>query len=242
MSIVRMMVAGLCLAATPVFAQVAAPLPAAQQPAPAAPQPAAPAPQQPPAAGTPIVPAPVATNAPLGARMFLGSTGMIFNAVRPERVVDFELVIGYLQAALAKSASAQVREQAKGWRVYKAVEPGPNGTILYVFWIDPAVMSADYALGPILSDAFPDQVEQIWKLYQGALASGGSLLNLVTVQPPPLPPPGAPILPATPEIIRPGPPAGVPPATVPPAIVPPATVPPATVPPATTAPAKPAVP
>ena len=232
MSIVRMMVAGLCLAATPVFAQVAAPLPPAQQPAPAAPQPAAPqpaapAPQPPPAAGMPIVPAPVAPSVPLGARMFLGSTGIIFNAVRPERVVDFELVIGYLQAALAKSANAQVREQAKGWRVYKAVEPGPNGTILYVFWIDPAVMSADYALGPILSDAFPDQVEQIWKLYQGALASGGSLLNLVTVQPPPLPPPGAPIVPATPEIIRPGPPAGVPPVTAPPA---------------TTAPLKPAAP
>lgn len=235
MSIVRMMVVGLCLAATPALAQVAPSLPAAQQPAP--PQPAAPAPQQPPVAGTPIVPAPVATNTPLGARMFLGSTGIIFNAVRPERVVDFELVIGFLQAALAKSANAQVREQAKGWRMYKAVEPGPNGTILYVFWIDPAVMTADYALGPILSDAFPDQVEQIWKLYQGALASGGSLLNLVTVQPPPLPPPGTPILPAVPEAVRPGPPAGVPPATAPPA-----TAPPATAPPAAGAPAKPAVP
>src|SRR5688572_4461322 len=246
MSIVRMMVAGLCLAAAPVFAQVAAPVPAAQQPAPpapAAPQPAAPAPQQPPAAGTPIVPAPVAANTPLGARMFLGSTGMILNPVRPERVVDFELVIGYLQAALAKSANAQVREQAKGWRVFKMVEPGPNGTVVYVFWIDPAVMGADYALGPILSDAFPDQVEQIWKLYQGALAGGGTLANLITVQPPPLPPPGAPILPATPETVRPGPPAGVPPATAPPATaVPPATPPSATAPPATTAPAKPTVP
>lgn len=213
MSIARMTVVGLCLAATPALAQVAGPLPAAQQPAPAAPQPGAPAPQAPPPGATPIVPAPVASNVPLGARIFLGSTGVIFNAVRPERVVDFELVIGYLQAALAKSANAQVRQQAAGWRMFKAVEPGPNGTILYVFWMDPAVMGADYALGPILSDAFPDQVEQIWKLYQGALASGGSLLNLVTVQPPPLPPPGTPILPATPETARPGPPAGVPPAT-----------------------------
>ena len=193
MSIARMMVAGLFLAGSPVFAQAAAP----QQPAPP---------------GTPVVPAPVASTVPLGARVFLGSTGIIFNAVRPERVVDFELVIGYLQEALAKSANAQVREQAKGWRVFKAVEPGPNGTVLYVFWIDPAVMGADYALGPILSDAFPDQVEQIWKLYQGALASGGSLLNLVTVQPPPLPPPGEPIGPAVPEPVRPGPPADAPPA------------------------------
>ncbi len=218
MSIARMIVAGLCLAGVPVFAQVAAPPAAtAQQPVPTASQPGpSGAPQQPPG-GAPIVPAPAATNVPLGARMFLGSTGVIFNAVRPERVVDFELVIGYLQAALAKSANAQVREQAKGWRMYKAVEPGPNGTILYVFWMEPAVMGADYALGPILSDAFPDQVEQIWKLYQGALASGGSLLNLITVAPPPLLPPGAPIVSATPDVLRPGPPAGVPPPAAPPA-------------------------
>jgi len=51
------------------------------------------------------------------------------------------------------------------------------------------VAGADYALGPILSDAYPDQIEQIWKLYQGALAGPGSqtLLNLTPVQPPPLP-------------------------------------------------------
>ena len=218
MSIARLMVAGLCLAGAPVYAQVAAP-PATT--APAAPQPGLSGmPQQPTPGGAPIVPAPVATNVPLGARMFLGSTGVIFNAVRPERVVDFELVIGYVQEALARSANAQVREQAKGWRMYKAVEPGPNGTILYVFWMDPAVMGADYALGPILSDAFPDQVEQIWKLYQGALASGGSLLNLITVVPPPLPPPGAPIVPATPDVLRPGPPAGVPPSAAPKPAVP----------------------
>jgi hypothetical protein len=163
--------------------------------------------------------------------MFLGSTGVIFNAVRPERVVDFELVIGFLQAAMAKSQNPQVREQAKGWRMFKAVEPGPNGTILYVFWMDPAVTGADYALGPILSDAFPEQVEQIWKLYQGALASGGSLLNLVPVQPPPLPPPGTPITPAVPEPVRPGPP---------PAATPPASTAPSA--PGAMTPAKPAAP
>lgn len=211
MSIARVVVMSLLLAG----AQVTAPAPgAAQQPAPTVPPPQTAAP------GTPAVPAPVVTNVPLGARVFLGSTGIIFNAVRPERVVDFELVIGYVQAALAKSANAQVREQAKGLRFFKAVEPGPNGTILYVFWIDPAVMGADYALGPILSDAFPDQVEQIWKLYQGALASGGSLLNLVTVQPPPLPPPGAPVGPGVPGPVRPTPPGVVPPATVAPAAPP----------------------
>jgi len=155
---------------------------------------------------------------------FLG-TGIILNAVRPERAVDFELVIGYLQAAFEKSASPQVRTQAAGWRMFKATEPGPNNTVLYVFLLDPTVVGAEYALGPILSDAYPDQVEQIWKLYQGALAGAGSqsLLNLTPVMPPPLPPAGAPV----------PPPAGTPP---------PATTFPGAAPTTSPAPRPPAVP
>ena len=179
-----------------------------QQPAPQKPAPQPPAPgtsQQP---GSSVVPAPVVPVNPAGARTFTGPTGIIFNAVRPERVVDFELVIGYLQAALEKSTNAQAREQAKGWRMFKATEPGPNGTVLYVFLMDPAVPNAEYALGPILSEAYPDQIEQIWKLYQGALAGAGSqtLLNLAPVKPPPLPPPGAAPTEAPPADARPAPP------------------------------------
>jgi hypothetical protein len=140
--------------------------------------------------------------------MFTAKAGLIFNAVRADRVVDFEMVMGYLQAALAKSTDAGVRAQAQGWRMFKAAEPGPNGTALYVFVIDPAVPGAEYGLGRILSDAYPDQIQEIWKLYTGALAGGGSLLNLVPVQPPatlPAPPPAA--APAAPAAPRPAPPA-----------------------------------
>ena len=77
--------------------------------------------------------------------------GCILNAVRPERVADFEKLIGYLQAALATSTDTTVRAQAEGWRVFKASEPGPNGVVLYVFVFDPAVAGADYGLGRILA-------------------------------------------------------------------------------------------
>ena len=160
-----------------------------------------------PVAPGPVVPAPVVPPVSLGARAFTAPTGIIFNAVRPERVVDFEMVIGYLQAAFDQSTDAGVRAQARGWRVFKAAEPGPNGTVLYVFVIDPTVADADYGLGRILSDAYPDRVQDIWKLYTGALAGGGSLLNLTPVQPPPLPPPGATPTPVTPAPApRPAPP------------------------------------
>ena len=173
--------AGVLLAGAAAHAQTS-PLqpssPASQQPAPGVQTPAAGVP--PPAGTVPIPPI------PSGARTFTAPTGIIFNAVRPERVVDFELVIGYLQAALEKATDPEVRAQARGWRMFKATEPGPNGTVLYVFLMDPAVKGAEYGLGRILSDAYPDQIQQIWKLYTGALAGGGSLLNLTPVEPPPL--------------------------------------------------------
>ncbi len=94
-------------------------------------------------------------------------------------------VIAYLQEALAASTNATVRAQAQGWRVLKASETGPNGAVLYVFLFDPAVQGADYGLGRILAEAFPDQtkLQEIWKLYTDSLAGGGSLLSLTPVQP-----------------------------------------------------------
>src|SRR5687767_38162 len=86
------------------------------------PTPAAPAPQQgrpatrappivtppaaPPAVPPPVppgVPAPIVAPALLGTRTFAAKTGLIFQSVRPQRIVDFETVIGYLKAAIEKS-------------------------------------------------------------------------------------------------------------------------------------------
>jgi hypothetical protein len=47
------------------------------------------------------------------------------------------------------------------------------------------VQGADYGLGRILAEAFPDQtkLQEIWKLYTDSLAGGGSLLSLTPVPP-----------------------------------------------------------
>jgi hypothetical protein len=144
-------------------------------------QPPSPPPQQPPAAPPTTSTTPAAASS---ARTFTAPAGIILNAVRPERVADFDKLIGYLQAALAASSDATVRAQAEGWRVLKASETGPNGVALYVFLFDPAVAGADYGLGRILAAAYPDQtkLQEIWKLYTDSLATGGSLLNLTPVK------------------------------------------------------------
>ena len=136
--------------------------------------------QQPPPPGGAATP-PATTSS---ARTFTAPAGIILNAVRPERVADFEKVIGYLQAAFASSTDPTVRAQAEGWRVMKASEPGPNGSVLYVFLLDPTVPGADYGLGRILAEAYSDQakLQEVWKLYTDSLASGGSLLSLTPVK------------------------------------------------------------
>jgi hypothetical protein len=160
---------------------------------------AAPAAAQTPAAAAP---APAAT----GSRTFTAPVGLLFNTVRPDRVADFERVLGYVQAALEKSGDPKDRAQWQGWKVFKAAEPGPAGSVLYVFLIDPTVPSADYGLGRLLADAYPDtaQLQEIWKLYTGAVTGGGSLLNLSPVKPSLTPAPGTP--PAAPPVERPLPP------------------------------------
>jgi hypothetical protein len=139
--------------------------------------------QQPPPPAAPPATAAAAPATATTSRTFTAPAGMIINAVRPERVADFEKVIGYLHAALETSNNPTVREQAKGWRVLKASETGPNGAVLYVFLLDPAVAGAEYGLGRILAEAYPDQakLQEIWKLYTDSLASG-TLLSLTPVK------------------------------------------------------------
>ena len=87
-----------------------------------------------------------------------------------------------LKEALTTSEDATLREQAAGWKVFKAVEPGPNNSALYVFVIDPAVKGGDYAFWKTLYESFPAEVQQLYRLYSAATAGGQSLLNLQLVE------------------------------------------------------------
>jgi len=177
------------IAATAAAAQQPASAPAPGQTTSPTPPPATP----PPAAGqaTPAQAAPAAQP-----RTFTAPVGLLFNTVRADRVDDFEKAMGYLQAALASSTNEKVRAQAAGWKIFKATEGAPGGTVLYVFLLDPTVAGADYSLGRILADAYPDQakLQEIWKLYSSSV-TGGSLLNLTPVKPAP-PTPTKPVAPA----------------------------------------------
>jgi hypothetical protein len=141
--------------------------------------------QPPPVQTAPAVPgAPPATTAPAAApaptadRVFGSEAGLIFNAIKPTAVADFEMVLARLKQALAASADPVRRSQAAGWKIFKAVEPGPNSSVLYVYVMDPAVKGANYGVAKILAEAYPAEALELYRMYMASFAGGQTLLNL----------------------------------------------------------------
>jgi hypothetical protein len=159
-----------------------APPSGALQPQQTSPQPGT-TPQTP---SAPPAPAPppgqnVVSPPPLG-RVFASEQGLIFNAIRPDKVMDFETVLAKLRAALANSKDPVRNQQGWGWKIFKAAEPGPNGSVLYVFVMDPAVKGADYGVAKILSEAYPSEIMDLYRMYTGAFATAGqTLINLQSI-------------------------------------------------------------
>ena len=125
-------------------------------------------------------PAPQAQSAPT-ARVFGSDAGMVLNFVKTEKTADFEAVMAKLKEALAKSDKPERKQQAASWKVFKAVEPGPPGSALYVFIIDPPVKGADYTVSTILAEAFPQEVQALYKQYAESYAQGQNFVNLTLV-------------------------------------------------------------
>jgi pyruvate/2-oxoglutarate dehydrogenase complex dihydrolipoamide acyltransferase (E2) component len=132
--------------------------------------------QQPPAAA----PAQQAA-APPAARMFASDAGMVLNFIKPDKTTDFEAVIAKLKEALQKSEKPERKQQAASWKVFKSPDPAAGGNVLYVFIIDPSVKGADYTVSTILAEAFPQEVNALYKQYAEAYASGQNFVNLALV-------------------------------------------------------------
>jgi hypothetical protein len=122
-----------------------------------------------------------AAQAPPG-RSFSSDAGIIFNVIKPDKTADFEMIMGKLKEALQKSEDPARKQQAAGWKVFKSIEPGPNGNVLYLFVMDPAVKGADYSVSKILSEVFPSEVQDLYKTFSDAYAGGQNIINLQLVQ------------------------------------------------------------
>jgi hypothetical protein len=112
--------------------------------------------------------------------VFGGDGALTLNFIKADKTADYEMVISKLKEALAKSEKPGRKQQATGWKVFKAAEPGPNGSAIYVSIVDPVVKGADYTVSTILSEAFPAEVQALYKTYSEAYVSQNIInLNLV---------------------------------------------------------------
>jgi len=115
---------------------------------------------------------------PAAGRTFSTDAGVILNFVKADKAADFEAVMAKLKDALQKSEKPERKRQAEGWKIFRAAEPGANGSVLYVFVIDPAVKGADYTVSNILAEVFPNEVQSLYKQYAESFASGQNIVNL----------------------------------------------------------------
>lgn len=115
-------------------------------------------------------------------RTFKAPVGLLFSPVKRDQSAAFEAVLRRLQQALADSHDPEVRRQAAGWRFFKAEEPGPGDSVLYVCLMDPTVPGADYTFSTLLKRAFPDDDRMLTE-YSDAFAGGQTLLNLDPLPP-----------------------------------------------------------
>jgi hypothetical protein len=87
-----------------------------------------------------------------------------------------------LKEALAKSEKPERKQQAASWKIYKAAEGGPGGAVIYVSTMEPAVKGADYSVALILSEAFPQEVQALYKTYSECFGQPAqNILNLSLV-------------------------------------------------------------
>jgi hypothetical protein len=135
-------------------------------------------------ASTPQAPAaPAATPPPAvpASRKFTADGGVIFNIIKPDKGPDFEAVMAKVKEALNKSDNPKRKQMALGWRVFKGVESGLGGNLVYVFWFDPPVKDEDYSITQILTEGFPNEAQDLWAKFTACFVQGQTMLNLAQV-------------------------------------------------------------
>jgi len=76
---------------------------------------------------------------------FQGDGAVFLITVKPDKTADFEMVMGKVKEALAKSEKPERKQQAAGWKVFRAAEAPPNG-VIYMLITDPVAKGTDYSL------------------------------------------------------------------------------------------------
>lgn len=98
-----------------------------------------------------------------------GDAALIQILVKADKTADFELVLGKLKEALQKSDKDVRRKQATGWKAFRSTTAGPQGSVIYMMWIDPVVAGEEYAISRLIYEVFPVESQELFAKYKDAL-------------------------------------------------------------------------
>ena len=124
-------------------------------------------------------PAPAAQASKASPFAFASDGALVLNYIKADKTADFEMVVGKVKEALAKSEKAERKTQAAGWKIFKAAEPGPGGSVLYVWVVDPVAKGNEYSVSAILTEGFPAEAAALYKTLADSY-SGQAIINLTT--------------------------------------------------------------
>jgi hypothetical protein len=145
--------------------------------------------QAPPAAWQAAAPQPA--RAP--ALAFASEAGMVLSPILPAQAAVFEQVMQKVREALEKSTDPARRQQAAGWKVYKAADPF-QGHTLYISVMDPAVKGAEYNVFDFLAETMGDaEARVLFEQFRTAFGAPQHVVNmspLVAMASPGTPPAG----------------------------------------------------
>lgn len=117
---------------------------------------------------------------------FTTPAGVLLVQIKPDQTAVFEEMIGKINAGLAKTENATLKQAASGMKIFKASEMfGQNA--LYVVVADPAVAGADYDLFDVLYKTMTDdekrapEFKDTWAKYVAAFAAPLSRLSLTPI-------------------------------------------------------------
>ena len=102
---------------------------------------------------------------------FSGSSALMVEFVKPGARSDDEAVMQKLGEALNETDRT---DQARGWKVFRAsADFTGQGSVPYVWVIDPVVSGANYAAATIINEVVPpDEMQTIYESYTNALTDG----------------------------------------------------------------------
>jgi hypothetical protein len=110
---------------------------------------------------------------------FAGDGALVLNYIKADQTAAFEEVVAKLKEALEKSEKPERKAMASGWKIFKAAEPGPGGSVLYVWIVDPVAKGNEYSVSSILTEGFPAEAAALYKKLADTY-SGQAIINLTT--------------------------------------------------------------